>query len=154
MKKFVALSAKTSIHLTEDNGESVQKIFNKKKKKMNSDYYKICSQAFQTDNKISHLEKNKINVKSLIENHEYFIRDNKVILKTQQSKSKRHVFTEEINKIASSSNDDKILQSNDSVETYAYERSNSLLHLKEKIECNNTVKQTIRLTLIILQKKS
>ena len=36
-------------------------------------------------------------------------------------KSERHkVFTEEINKIAFSSNDDKRMQSFDSIETYAY----------------------------------
>ena len=42
--------------------------------------------------------------------------------KTQQRfKSERHnVFTEEINKIALSSNDDKRMQSIDSIETYAY----------------------------------
>ena len=47
------------------------------------------------------------------------IRNNKSILKIQQRfKSKKHkVFTEEINKIALSSNDDKRMQSIDSIET-------------------------------------
>ena len=48
------------------------------------------------------------------------VKNNRLILKTQQKfKSERHnVFTEEINKIALSSNDDNIIQSNDSIETY------------------------------------
>ena len=54
--------------------------------------------------------------------HKEFIRNDKVILKTQQRfKSERHnIFIEEINKIALSSNDDKTMQSIGSVETYAY----------------------------------
>ena len=51
-----------------------------------------------------------------------FIKNNKSIVKIQQRfKSERHnVFTEEINKIALSSNDDKIMQSIDSIQTNAY----------------------------------
>ena len=51
-----------------------------------------------------------------------------MILKTQQRfKSERHdVFTEEINKIALSSNDDKRMQSIDSTETYPYGTSKNL----------------------------
>ena len=49
---------------------------------------------------------------------------NKLILKTQQRfKSKRHnIFTEEVNKIALSSTDDKKMQSLDSTEIYAYRK--------------------------------
>ena len=52
---------------------------------------------------------NKIDVRSFIENHKYFIINNRLILKWQQRfKSERHnVFTGEINKITLSSNDDK-----------------------------------------------
>ena len=48
--------------------------------------------------------------------------NNEIILKSQQRfKSERHnVFTDEINKIALSSNDDEGIQSIDSIETYAY----------------------------------
>ena len=47
-------------------------------------------------------------------------------------KSEKHnVFTEEINKIALSSNDDKRMQSIDSLETYAYGTSNDLVSDKE-----------------------
>ena len=38
-----------------------------------------------------------------------------------------HVFTEEINKIALSSNDDKRMQSIDSIETYAFGTSKDLV---------------------------
>ena len=49
---------------------------------------------------------------------------NKLILKTQQRfKSKRHnIFTEEVNKIALSSNNDKKMQSLDLTEIYAYRK--------------------------------
>ena len=51
-----------------------------------------------------------------------FMKNNKSILKTQQRfKSERHnVFTEEINKIALSSNNDKRMQAIDLIETYVY----------------------------------
>ena len=57
-----------------------------------------------------------------MESPKEFITNNKLILKTQQRfKSERqNVFTEEINKIALSSDDDKRMQSIDSIETYAY----------------------------------
>ena len=65
------------------------------------------------------------------------------MLKTQQRfKSERHkVFTEETNKIALSSNDDKRIQSVDSIETYAYVMNKYLVSMKEKIKCNNTIKR-------------
>ena len=48
--------------------------------------------------------------------------NNKIILKSQQRfKSDHHkVYTEEINKIALSSNDDKRLQTSDRIKTYPY----------------------------------
>ena len=51
--------------------------------------------------------------------------DNKIILKSQQRfKSDRHkVYTEEVNKIASSSDDDKRLQTFDRITTYPYGRN-------------------------------
>ena len=67
----------------------------------------------------------------------------KLILKTQQRfKKKRHnVFTAEINKIALSLNDDQRIQSINSIETYAHGTSKDLLCKKEKIKCNNIIKQ-------------
>ena len=65
-----------------------------------------------------------------------------MILKTQQKfRSKRNVLTEEINKIALSSNDDKRLQSINLVQTYAYWTNKNLLHKKKKIKCQNIIKQ-------------
>ena len=69
------------------------------------------------------------------------VKNNKIILKTQQRfKSERHnVFTEEINKIALSSNDDKRMQSIDSIEIYAYGTSKDLVSEKEEIKCNHII---------------
>ena len=55
------------------------------------------------------MSRKKISIDSLKKNNKEFIENNKSILKIQQRcKSERHnVFTEEINKIALSSNDDK-----------------------------------------------
>ena len=63
------------------------------------------------------------------ESHNEFIKNNKWILKTRQRfKSEKHnVFTEEINKIALSSNHDERIQSIDSIETYAYGTSKDLI---------------------------
>ena len=57
-------------------------------------------------------------------------------------KSERHnVFTEEIDKIALNLNDDKIMQTMDLIETYAYGTSKDLVSGKEKIKCDNLIKQ-------------
>ena len=57
-----------------------------------------------------------------------------MLLKSQErSISERHtVFTEEINKIALTLNDDKKTQSIDSIETYAHGMSKDLLWKREK----------------------
>ena len=60
----------------------------------------------------------------------------------QRFKIGRHyVFNKEINKIASSSNDDKRMQSTHSIETYAYGTSRILVSEKEEIKCNNIMKR-------------
>ena len=71
------------------------------------------------------------------------MKNNKSILKTQQKfKSGRHNFlTEDINKIALSSNGDKRMQSIYSTETYVYETSKDLVIDKEEIKCNNIIKR-------------
>ena len=51
-------------------------------------------------------------------------------------------FSEEISKIALSSDDDKRMQSIDSIWTYANEKSKYLVSEKEEIKCNN--KKTIQ----------
>ena len=72
-----------------------------------------------------------------------FIKKNKTILKTQQRfKSERHnIFTEEINKIALSPNDDKRMQSIYSIEAHAHGTSKDLICKKEEIKFNNIIKQ-------------
>ena len=87
------------------------------------------AQKSQRDDKINYLGKNEINVDSLKKDHKEFIKNNKLILKTQQRfKSERqNVVTEEINKIALTSND--------------YKRtSKDLVSGKEQIKCNNIIK--------------
>ena len=117
MTKFVGLRAKTYSYLIDDNSEDKKTKDAKKcviKRKLKFEDYKNCLEAAQIENKINHLEKNKMDVDSLKE----FIKNNNLMLETQQRfKSERHnVFTEEINKIALSSNDDKRMQSADSIE--------------------------------------
>ena len=77
----------------------------------------------------------------VLKNHKKFIRSNKSILKTQQRfKSEKHnVFTEDVNKITSSLNDDKRMQSFDSIEISAYGTSKDLVSEKEEIKCNSVI---------------
>ena len=49
--------------------------------------------------------------------------------------------TEEVYKIALSANDDKRIQSIDSIETYAYGTSKELIYKNEEIKLNNIIKQ-------------
>ena len=79
----------------------------------------------------------------LKKDHKDFIKNNNLILKTQQRfKSENdNVFTEEINSFTLTSNDDKSVQSIDLIETYAYEKSKDLLSEKEEIKCSNIIKQ-------------
>ena len=58
----------------------------------------------------------------MFENYKDSLFNNKIILKSQQRFKYDHhkVYTEEVNKIALSSNDDKRLQTFDRVTTYSY----------------------------------
>ena len=60
-------------------------------------------------------------------------------MKTQQRfKSERHdVFTEEINKIVLSANDDRWMESADWKEIYKYETKKDLVSDKEVIKCHS-----------------
>ena len=51
------------------------------KRKLKFESCKICLEATQLENKINHLEKNKINKDSLKQNYKEFMRNNKSILK-------------------------------------------------------------------------
>ena len=53
------------------------------KRKLNFENYKNCLKATQLKNKINNLEKNKINVYGIKENHKEFMKSNKSILKIQ-----------------------------------------------------------------------
>ena len=71
------------------------------------------------------------------------MKNNKSILKTQQKfkSERRNVFTEKINKIALSSDDDKRMQSIDLLKSYAYGTIKDLVSAKDEIKCNNIVKR-------------
>ena len=69
------------------------------------------------------------------------MKNDKLILQTRQRfKSENHVYTEDINKIALSSNDDKRMQSIDLKETYGYGMRKDLVREKEEIKCNKLIK--------------
>ena len=72
--------------------------------------------------KAKELKKSLIKRKTKFENYTDCLFNDKIILKSQQRfKSYNHdVYTEEVNKIALSSNDDKRLQTFDRIETYLY----------------------------------
>ena len=75
----------------------------------------------------------------MFENYKDCLFNSEVILKSQQRfKSDHHkVYTEEVNKIALSSDDDKRLQTFDRVTTYPYRTTNEMLKVfetKEKLK--------------------
>ena len=120
-----------------------------KTKKQKVEDYKNCLQATPLENKRNHPEKSKIYVDSLRGDNKAFIKNNTLIKKTTK------FFTEEINKIGLSLNDDKKIQWTDLIETYAYGTSKDLVCKKEEIKCNNIIKQYKKwLTLMMLQKKT
>ena len=68
MKEFVGLRAKTYSYLKDNNDEDKKAKDTKKcviKRKHKFQNYKNCLEVSQTENKINHLEKNKIDVDSL-----------------------------------------------------------------------------------------
>ena len=52
--------------------------------KLKFENFKNCLEAAQIDDKINHLEKNKIDADSLKKDNKEFIKNNKLILKTKQ----------------------------------------------------------------------
>ena len=133
MKEFAGLREKTYSYLKENSNENKKANGKKKcviKRKLKFQDYKNCLRATQIENIKNYLEKKEIDVDCLKEDK------NKRILKKQQRfKSERHnVFTEEINKIGLSSNDDKRIQSINSIETHAHGTSKNLICKKEKME--------------------
>ena len=73
-----------------------------------------CFEVDLLENKIKYLENNIGDGGNLKENLKEFLKGNRSILKTQRFRSmKNNVFTEEVNKIALSANDNKRIQSSD-----------------------------------------
>ena len=109
MKEFVALRAKTYAYLTDDDSE-------KKKAKGTKD----CV----------------IKLELMFKNYKDYLFNGEVILKSQQSfKSNHHkVYTEEVNKIALSSDDDKRFQAFNRIETNPYGITNEMLRVFESKE--------------------
>ena len=99
------------------------------KRKVKFENYKNCLVATQPGNKINYLGKYNIGEDSIKENHKDFIKSNKSISKIQQrsNSEEKNVFTEELNKIALISNDNKRRQSIDSLEIYAYGASKDIV---------------------------
>ena len=125
MKEFVGLRAKTNCCLKENIKKYIMK------RKLRFEVYKNWIDEAQIENKIKRLEKNKIDVDSSKE----FIKKKNWINKTQQTFE-----SEEINKIALSSNDDRRMQTIDLIETCAHGMNKDLLFKKEEIKCNNIIK--------------
>ena len=67
--------------------------------------------------------------------------DDKILLKSQQSfKIDYHeIYTEEINKIALSSNDDKRLQTSDRIKTYPYGTNTFKVCESEMLKCKRLI---------------
>ena len=95
MTEFVGLRVEIYRYLIDDNGKNNDAKVAKKsiiKWKLKFEDYKNCLEATKLENKITHLQKNEIDVG-------------------------KHVFTAEVNRTTLSDNDDKIIQSIDSIET-------------------------------------
>ena len=122
MKEFVGLRTKTYSYLKDNNNEDKKAKGTKKcviKRKLKFQDYKNFLEAAQIENKINHSEKNQTEVDSLKEDKKEFLKDNNLIVKTQQRfKSESHnVFTKKINKSALSSNDNKRMYSIKNIST-------------------------------------
>ena len=72
----------------------------------------------------------------MFENYKDCVFNGEVILKSQQRFESDHhkVYTEDVNKVALSSDDDKRLQTFDGIETYPYGTTNEMLRVSESKE--------------------
>ena len=112
MIKLVEFRAKTYSYLRDDGNEDKKAKGTKKrvkKRKLKFENYKNCLEATQIENKTKYLEENETDEDNIKE----FVKSNKLIKKIQQrfNRERQNVFTEEINKIVLSSNDNKRMQS-------------------------------------------
>ena len=145
MAEFAAIRPKTYSYLTDGNDEN--KISRQKKcvikRKIKFEDYESYLEANHFENEIKNLQKNLRDMNSLKKNQKEFIKNIRLILKSQQKfrSVKHNIFTEEVNKIASSPNDDKRIQSIESTKTYAYGTRKDLICKNEEIKCDNITKQ-------------
>ena len=85
MKEFVGLRTRTYSYLKDNNCQDKKVKGTKKcviKRKLKVEDYKNCLETVQIENKINHLEKNKIDLYNRKVYKKEFIKDNKLILKT------------------------------------------------------------------------
>ena len=109
MKEFVRLRVETylkGIIVADKKAKGTKKSIIKRKLKFQD--FTNCLEAAQIENKINHLEQNKI-ADNLKEDKKEFMKNSKLILKTQKRfiSGIHNAFTEEINKITLTSNDNK-----------------------------------------------
>ena len=117
MTEFSAWRPKTCSYLADYDDRNKKAKKNKKsaiKWKFKFEGYKNCVETTQHLNEILYLGKNKLDVDSLRENQIELLKNNKLILKSQQRfRREKHIFIEEFNKVAWSANGDKrILKKN------------------------------------------
>ena len=110
--EFIALRAKTYTYLMEDGTEH---------------------------KKAKGTKKCIIKREIIFENQKKSLYNNKIILKLQQrfKRDNHEVYTEEVNKIALSSNDDKRLQTFDGITTYSYCRNTFKVCESEMMKCES-----------------
>ena len=87
MKEFVGLRAKAYIYFKDNNDKDKRAKGTKKcaiKRNLKFQDYKNCFEAVQIENNINHLEEIKIQADRLKEGQKEFVKNNKLILKTQQ----------------------------------------------------------------------
>ena len=77
----------------------------------------------------------------MFENYRDCLSNHKIILKSQQRFKNDHhkVYTEEVNKIALSSNDDKRLQTSDRIKTYPYGTNAFKVCESEMLKCKRLI---------------
>ena len=87
MKEFVGLRAKAYSYFKDNNDKDKRAKGTKKcaiKRNLKFQDYKNCFEAVQIENNINHLEEIKIQADRLKEGQKEFVKNNKLILKTQQ----------------------------------------------------------------------
>ena len=110
-----------------------------KKWKLKFENYENFLEAIQLNTKIEYLE--KIKLESLRKNHDAFIRNNKSISKHSKGLNVKSTMFLLKMLIRLIKDDDKGMQSIDSIEIYAYGTSKDLVSEKEEIKCNYIIKQ-------------